>query len=413
MTERRKKTKKGATQPLKPLATDAEARLQAQVDRVREALAAGEDLEEIKSKITPEAGELLWNLHLISALAQIRDDAVAPLLVGLFGKSPDKECRKALKRALHVLKTRGVAVPEDILPREEAPPGPQAPSPAALAYVTPIFGDGERYVVLEGPKEFLGRGNVLLTRLSDVHGLRECHLLSVTRKQREELWDHLREQGLGDFVEVPSPYAVRLLEDAFILDQGNDAASRYAPLRAAVWQNWGQPEEPEKQESRLPARSDAERHLYLERSRQLALSEVFQSWLPSMEEVGVWLKKVQEAEESPLVLAEHQQQARYERILAEAALALYPPEARPRWSRRLLDMAYFLDLKGRTEEARAAQAAGDDLATEAASPLRGENPFLLGLVTYAVQLGLEFLKQTEAKAPSGLVTPTGEPLIRK
>ncbi|MDI6852142.1 MAG: hypothetical protein QME75_00870 [Deltaproteobacteria bacterium] len=411
MAEHRKKTKKG-TPPLKPLAPDAAARLQEQLAGVREALAAGEDLEDIKARITPEADDLLWNLHLINALAQIRDKAVAPLLAAFFGKSPDKEINKALKRALHVLKTRGVAVPEDILPREEARPRLLAPSPAALAYVSQIFGDGERYVVLEGPKEFLGRGNVLLARLSDVHGFRECHLLSVTRKQREELWDHLREQGLGDFAEVPPAYAVRLLEDAFNLDFANEAALRYSPLRSLIWQHWGLPESPEKQEDRLPALGDTERRLYLERSKQLARTEIFQSWLPSMEEVGVWVKKVQEAQESPLVLAEHQQQARYEQILSEAALALYPPESRPRWSRRLLEMAYFLDLKGLAEEARAARAAADDLAGEAASPLRGENPFLLGLVTYAVQLGLEYLKQTEAKAPSGLVTLTGEPLIR-
>jgi hypothetical protein len=413
MTERRKKIKKGAGPPLEPLAPDAAARLQEQVDLVREALAAGEDLEDIKSRVTPEVDDVLWNLHLINDLADIRNDVVPSLLAALFGKSQDKELRKALKRALHVLKTRGVPVPADILPREEAPAGPLTPSPAALAYVSQIFGDGERYVVLEGPKEFLGRGNVLLARLSDVHGFRECHLLSVTRKQREELWDHLREQGLGDFVEVTPAYAVRLLEDAFALDSSSEAASRYAQLRSSVWQHWGLPELPETQESRLPPLSEAESRLYLERSKQLALTEIFQSWLPSMEEIGAWLKKIQEAQESPLVLAEHQQQARFDQILTEAALALYPPEARPRLSRRLLDMAYLLIQKGRTEEARAVQAAGEDLAGQAASPLRGENPFLLGLVTYTVQLGLEYLKQTEAKAPSGLITPAGEPLIRK
>lgn len=408
--ERRKKTKKGAAPPLKPLASEGEAHILTQVARVREALAAGADLEELSLEVTPKADDLPWDLHLIAALAEIRHEAMPPLLAALFGKSPDKERRKALKRALHRLKTQGVPVPEDILPREQAPPRAAAPSPAALAFVSLIFGNGERYVILEGPKEFLGRGNVLVARLSDINGFQECRLLALKRKHREELWEHFREQGL-DLAAAPPAYAVRLLEDAFDLDPNNDAAARFAPLRTPLWQHWGFPEAPEERDRRLPALSAAESNLYLERSRQLARSEIFQSWLPSMEEVDVWVKKVQEAQDSPLILAEHQQQARFDRLMAEAALALYPPETRLRWRRRLLDMAYFLDLQGRPEEARAARAAAEDLAAGGASALRGENPFLLGLVTYAVRLSLEYLKQAETKAPSGLVTPTGEPFI--
>lgn len=410
MKDRRKKAKK-SPQGLKPLPPEGEARLQDQVAKVREALAAGEDLEEVKLEVTPESNDLLWDLHLIASLAEIRHDAIPPLLVALFGGASDKERKKALKRALHRQKTKGVTVPEDILPREEARPRPAAPSPAARAYVSPIFGNGQRYVILEGPKEFLGGGNVLVARLSDVAGFQECHLLSLKRKHREELWAHFREQGLHDVAEAPSSYAVCLLEDAFDLDQNSDAAASYAPLRTAIWQHWGLPQEADEPDRRLPPLNEPERNLYRERSRELARTELFQSWLPSMEEIAPWIKKVQEVEHSPLILAEHQQRARYEQIIEEAVQALYPPDTRDLWRRRLLEMAYFLDLHGRTEEARAAQAAGEDLEASKVSSLKGENPFLLGLVMFAVRLGLEHLKQTEGKAPSGLVTPSGEPFI--
>jgi hypothetical protein len=74
-------------------------------------------------------------------------------------------------------------------------------------------------------------------------------------------------------------------------------------------------------------------------------------------------------------------------------------------------MAYFLELIGRSEEARAAQAAGEDLKASVVSPLKRENPLLVGLVMYALRLGLEYDKQTEAQVSPDLVTATGKPLI--
>jgi hypothetical protein len=65
----------------------------------------------------------------------------------------------------------------------------------------------------------------------------------------------------------------------------------------------------------------------------------------------------------------------------------------------------------------------DDLRDLDRSALSGENPFLKGLVQYALHLGLEFQQSGESKeskeseepkTASGLVTPPGEfSLIRR
>ncbi len=406
MKDRRKKGR----QALKPLPPEAEARLAVQVARVGELLAAGKAPDEVRTEVATDPQDVLWDLHLIAALAEIRDEGVPALLAALFGPSPDKERRKAIKRALHVLRTRGVAVAGDLLPREEPPPRVGARA-VVQAYVSAIFGKGQRYVILEGPKELLGGGNFLVALLSDTAGLEECHLLSVRRKYREELWSHFREQGLQDFPEVPGAYALRLLEDAYELDPDSEPAVSYARQRRALWQVWGPPRERADPEDLLPALSDAERRTYLERSRELAATRLFMSWLPSPEEISPWVDKVLEVENSPLILTELQQQARYEQLTEDAARSLFPPENRNLWRHRLLHMAYFLDVLGRQEEARAAQAAAEDLTAGSPGPLRGENPFLLGLVMYAVRLGLEHRRQTAAKTSSDLATPGGEPLI--
>ena len=70
----------------------------------------------------------------------------------------------------------------------------------------------------------------------------------------------------------------------------------------------------------------------------------FQTWMPSLEELTPWVEKLQEIKESPLVLSEQQKQARGDALVDEATRALYPPETRPLWRRRLLAMAYYLAL---------------------------------------------------------------------
>jgi len=385
MKDRQKKSRRAAA-GLRPLPPERAAALQEQVARVKEALAAEEDLPTLQDLVRPSPEDLDWDLHLLRDLEKISHPAIPPLLAALFGPSPDKERRKALKRALHVLKTRGISIPEDLLPREE-PGAPMAGETATLtAQISPVYGPGDRYVILEGPREILD-GNFFLARLSDTDGLRECLPMSLKRKQREELWEHFRSQGFTEWVEVPPEYAVRLLEEALALTPGGEPSrDAYLPLRENLWRRVGRLTDIPPLEERLPSLSEGERRDLLEQSRELAASEAFYSWLPTLEEITPWADQIQEIENSPLVLTEEQKNRRIQGVADEAAAALFPEETRPRWGRRLLEMAYFLDLSGRASEARAIQAAGEDLLSGERSALTGENPFLQELVRVALVL---------------------------
>ena len=413
MKDRQKKTRR-AIAGLPPLSADRVSALQAQMGRLAQALAAGEDLQTLQTIVTPRPEDLAWDLHLLRELEKIPHPEIPPLLVALLGQSSDKERRKALKRAFHVLQTRGVAVPADLLPREKAE-SPVTPNASALlAQISPVFGNGERYVILEGPRELVG-GNVLVARVSDQHGLRECLPMSLKRKQRDELWEQFHSQGITDWAQVPPDYAVRLLEESLALTpDGEPHRETYLPLRENLWRYVGRLEDIPPLEERLPTLSPGEHTGFLEQARQLATEELCRSWLPSFEEITPWVKKLQEVQDSPLVLTEQQQQLRQAGVLDEATAALFPEATRARWGKRLLEMAYFLDLSGRREEGRAAQAAGEDLLSGERSPLAGENPFLQELVRYALMLAWEFHKQREPKSePSSLVVPPTETLIRR
>ncbi|MEW6657562.1 MAG: hypothetical protein AB1424_02755 [Thermodesulfobacteriota bacterium] len=400
-----------AASALPPLQADRAEALKDLTTQLAGALDAGRDLETMKEMAAGQTGDQNWDLHLIAALGSLAHPGVPGLLAALFGGSPDKPRRKALKKALHLLKTRGVPVAPDLLPREEAAPRRASGRAPALAYVSQVLGNGERYLILEGPKETLG-ANFLMARVSDQEGIQECHLLSLKSRQRQEFWDHFRQQGLAEWATPPPAYVVRLLEEADGLKPGAEGGSRYRSLKSRIWQEWGRPEEAPDLEALLPSLSPPDQSRLLDQSRNLAQHPWFLSWLPGLDELTPWLNKIREIQESPLVLSEPQRQARVGDVVEEAVRALYPPESRERWRGRLLEMAYFLDLRGRQPEARLAQAAAQDLAAPPRGPLAGENPFLQALVWQSLRMAWEFLEKTQKEASSSpLLTPPGESLL--
>ncbi len=411
--ERRKKGKGRGAGDLAPLPPADRARLEGQVAGVAAALPAGAEAPALQELVSPNPQDPNWDAHLMAALGALSHPAIPPLLAALFGEARDKVRRKALHKTLHRLKTRGVAVPEDLLPREAASVGAPRPGSAA-AFVSPIFGNGESYVILEGPPEVLG-GNFLVTRISDREGFQECVLLSLNRRQQTEFWEHFREQGLMEWVSPPPAFAVRLLDEAHTAHPDTDGgASRYVAFRERLWRHWGHPDAAPDLDRELPPLLPGEQTRLLEHSRTLALDPWFHAWLPGPEEIEPWMAKLQEVENSPLVLSDQQKQVRTDAVLDEATGALYPVEDRALWQRRLRTTAYFLRLKGREEDSRAAQAAAADLNETERRALTGENPFLKGLVQCALRLAWEFQQQPEPETAPGLVVPPGESrLIRR
>jgi hypothetical protein len=411
--ERQKRAKaRGAAEPA-ALSPSARARLESQVAGLVGALEAEVELAALKAQVYADREDPDWDAHLMAALGALSHPAIPPLLAALFGEARDKVRRKALKKTLHRLKTRGVAFSDDLLPREKASFGAPRPG-AAKVFVSPIFGVGESYVILEGPPEILG-GNFLVARVSDQEGFRECVLLSLKRQQQAEVWNRFREQGLDHWLSPPPAYAISLLEEAYTRPAGpGPGAAQYGALREKIFRHWGRASAAPDLDQELPALSPAEQPRLLEHCRQLALDPFFHSFLRGPEEIAPWLTKLQEVEDSPLVLSDQQKQVRIDGVLDEATRALYPLETWAHWRRRLLTTAYYLRLEGREEDSRAARAAAADLADPDRSVLFGENALLKSLVQYAVRLAWEVKQPREPATPSGLVATPGEAsLIRR
>ncbi len=408
----RRKTFKSRSGAAAPLAAEAESRLSSQMAGIVAALESGADLATLQEQVTLDSQDPQWDAHLMAALGALRHPAIPALLGALFGGATDKVRRKALKKTLHLLKTRGVPVPEDLLPRDEISVGAPRPGTAA-AHVTPIFGNGESYVILEGLPEIL-RGNFLVSLINDREGFRECMLLNLKRKQEAEFWEHFHQQGFKDLVSPPPAFAVSMLEAAYTAHPDSPGASQYGALRERIFQHWGRPETAPVLESALPAINPGEQARLLEESRKLALDPLFHSWLPGPEEISPWLAKLQEVQNSPLVLSDQQKQVRSDAVLDEATAALYPLETRADWGQRLLTMAYYLYLMGREQDSRVTRAAAADLADPERGSLATENQFLKGLVQFALRLAWEAQQPRETATGSGLVaSPDSSLLIRR
>ena len=410
--ERQKRVKaRGANEPA-PLSPEARARLESQVARVIGYLSTEVDPAALEALVSPDPQDPDWDAHLIAALGALSHPAIPPLLAALFGQARDKIRRKALKKTLHRLKTRGVVLADDLLPKEEVSFGAPRPG-AATVFVSPIFGIGESYVILEAPPEILG-GNFLVARVSDQEGFKECVLLSLKRQQQAEVWGRFREQGLDQWFSPPPAYAVRLLEEAYAHKAGaGSGVAQYRALREKIFRHWGRPEAAPDLEQELPAPSPGEIPRLLEHCRKLALDPLFVAWLPGPEEIAPWLVKLKEVEDSPLVLSGQQQQIRIDGVMEEATRSLYPQETRAGWGRRLLTTAYYLHLIGREEDARAVRAAAG-LADPNRSALAGENAFLKSLVQHAVRFAYEMQEPREPATPSGLIaSPREAGLIRR
>ena len=195
MKERHHKSRRGAA-GLPPLPPESAAALKEQLARLKSALAAGEAPAALPGLVSPRPHDLAWDLHLISGLAHNCPPRHPSPPGGAVWRSPGQGPAEGPEKGPARPQDPGGAGPGRTFFRG-ATQGPQPAAGSVLqAQVSSIFGNGERYVILEGPREVMG-GNLLVTRLNDQQGLRECHLLTLKRRQQQEFWEHFHSQGLN------------------------------------------------------------------------------------------------------------------------------------------------------------------------------------------------------------------------
>jgi len=330
-------------------------------------------VEEIKSygptSIVALARQSGWKaLPLLAWLIQEEDTRLSEAAAEALGAIPTEEAARLLwmvadtepkgraktaRRSLYRLRAAGIAV-DDLAPRLEPPAVPRRSSTERIykAYVSHIDGVGSRYLTLATPMPFRGLVMVL-TVVNDRVGVKDCIGRDISKRSLAEQIERLRAEGDLFIVEAEPAYVQHLIREAGALNLKSGFAY---PENYLFWNEIiGEPDRPFERPiiyELLDEKSVEEDVLLLPTSADLLELPEFSSWFYGLGEMQEFARQLMERERSALVLSEWSKEAAIERIHTSASEKIFDETGRPRYKRRLEEMAYLLLQEGKEKEAR-------------------------------------------------------------
>jgi hypothetical protein len=281
----------------------------------------------------------------------------ADLLAGL-AAHPGKEVAKEAKRGLHLMKSRGVSVPEP--PRATPPPTAAAPEAPLPAYATAVDGRGERAVWI--PRAIPGKGvEIAQAVLSDELGILELQVGVLGRKEWRALVKGLLDKGAAMGVgEFDRARAVSLVAAARAL---NDRSGQRVPERADLWLGQLGPAAPlPDPAAAFPPLPPEEEQEALAASGELHALPLLSPWLADEGYLREVAAKLDEVAVSPLYVNEAQRGEQMARTVSDAVDRYFDERRRAALSARLFSAAEHLLSRGDADHARSAAAAARALA---------------------------------------------------
>jgi hypothetical protein len=337
-------------------------------------------------------------LALIEALGGSRDAAAGRVLAAVAVGAPNKQERKAARRAIHRLRSAGVAVAVPVAAEHEpaAATAREALRPIQ-ALVTPSDGVGSRllWLLFERPHSGLTMFNLAV---NDTVGLKDALIEETSRRRFEARLAEWRERSGFATVEVPVEYGLALVSEALALN----AESRFPVPRDFVIRRPLLGELP-------PPPTDALIHQHVSRGQSFLMPNLLDEsarlldgepelagWLFAYREVERFAREYRQVEESRLVLTTEPRETRQERIVDTAADTLFTPDVRRAFRRRLEETAYIFWQTGRERSARQAVAAA--FAIGDSGSLRA-HPLLRQVVTRSIELAVEIDRSGQPPPP--------------
>src|SRR5512137_1770479 len=302
------------------------------------------------AKATPEEVATLPP-PLQAALLKAALDGGRVEVLAVLAASSDKPLSKEAKRCLHLLRSRGVAVPE--APRAAPPPPAPVAEEVFPCYGSSIDSQGERAIWIS--RNVPGRGvEVGQAVISDVNGLIELQVGVLGRKEYRTFGRDIAERGQTMGVgEIDPGHARGLVAQA---RRQNDASGRSVPEGADAWLariGPGAPP-PDPIEALPPLAEEAERAA-LEASADLHSLPMLRGWIADEAALRALAATLDGLQASKVLADEGQRTEQMAAAVAEALEAWLDPACRQRLSSRLFAVALHFQGTGLAD--RAAQAA--------------------------------------------------------
>ncbi|MCX8012155.1 MAG: hypothetical protein N3A64_03250 [Desulfobacterota bacterium] len=292
---------------------------------------------------------------------------LAELLSNWIRKTEDKNIRRRIKRYLFQMKNRGIniSVPstdEDI----ESVKFSFSNTLDANVYITGIDYIGDRLVFIS--KSVLRWGTILFQiTLSDQEGIKNFNAFNLSRKEIKNFLKNILKNITIQLVEITPDYGYFLIDEAYHinLNKGIPLPEQFIHFKTEIDELKGSITEPLIY-SCFPQDFFDENNLNAFRQNYHSIFNYkeFKGWFLEPRLIVDYLEKINEAENSPLILSNYQIEERYQTIFTEAVRKIFNQEWRRIYQRRLEEMAYILFCLQKKEISKLALAAGYDLRKE-------------------------------------------------
>jgi hypothetical protein len=306
----------------------------------------------------------------LRALAKRHGAASLPLLERLAGAAPDKDHRRAVRRALYRLEQSGLRPPRAADAAPARPVVTRAAEHPVRAWLSGIDGSGSRaaWILFEGG---LGGGLRLCSLiLNDEAGIMDAAGGPIARKRLEAELRGLRESQKLPWVEVDGRRACALVADALAL---HERLGTVPPPEFARWrknflatlsnagaQTWP-PHSPSSGQPSTAGGQPFDSDLLEGSATLLDLPELM-GWFIDPVRVQHEALALLQVRESRLVVSDQVKAEREASIVDGVVEAQLPDAARRRWAARLREMAEIFRMTGRLEPAALAEQTAAALA---------------------------------------------------
>jgi len=337
-----------------------------------------EVIKEVEGRALPlvraalQEGENPVTEYLLELLGSTTSEELHQLLMEVARNHERKELQKAAKKAVYRLRSSGVDV--KITPDQKSilrPPEYKFYGATATA----IDGEGKRMLWLARTKA-LGGLHLINCLLSDIKGILDCSVYDTNKKSYKEINSLIFTQYSAAAIEPE--YCSYLIEKAAKLNAESDTAlpEEYLQARHIIG-------DAGKTYTRPPIYEHFDQNdiypnqMLLNSCARLLELEEFKGWFISREKMEPYNFKLQEAQESRIVLSEVSQKERIDNIINDAVDELLQGELKTTYRRRLEENAYILFRKNRQDDAKLALIAAIALDDENLPPHR--HPFFINL----------------------------------
>jgi hypothetical protein len=272
-----------------------------------------------------------------------------------------KVAKKALRRAQHRLRSRGVAVAQKGAERVVATVG-RVEDELSVGVLTPVDPRGARiaYLVEADPS---GGARIFEVMLDEERGVVEFEVYSAGRSKVRRFLRELVQRDRRPAVEA-SPDAVRAL---IARVAGYQRSNRPAPRGFSEWRSRvatapeGTPTPGETVREALGEIDPG----HVERATELVRQRELGPWPPENPALQTAAEKIVEIEKSELVVSASARREQADRIIDETCAEIFVEPFAPRCAERFEEMAYVYWKWGRDDDARACLAAADAFRSRA------------------------------------------------